>query len=149
MLTTSFNGRNLTLCPNGRNSTIVFHGPTSKIPIVWSDPNFSTPWKDPKFNCLSKWQKTQLSAYIVQSQPSKCLAHSQLQTASFSKSSNSQDHRFWAWSHSHSSPISYLGFIMTIVIVISFARERKLYPMLCTWTKSRIVQSPIKLNYKI
>ena len=34
---------------------------------------------------------------------------------------------------SHSSPISYLGFIITIVIVISFARESKLYPMLCTW----------------
>ena len=30
MLTTSFNGRNPTLCSNGRNSTIVFHGPTSK-----------------------------------------------------------------------------------------------------------------------
>ena len=46
-------------------------------------------------------------------------------------------------------PISYLRFIMTIVIVISFAQERKLYPMLCTWTKSRIVQSPTKLNDKI
>ena len=46
-------------------------------------------------------------------------------------------------------PISYLGFIMTIVIVISFAYERKLYPMLCGWTKSWIVQSPTKLNDKI
>ena len=54
-----------------------------------------------------------------------------------------------AWYHSHSSPISYLGFIMTIVIVISFALERKLYPMLCTWTKSQIVQSPTKLNDKL
>ena len=44
---------------------------------------------------------------------------------------------------------SYLGFIMTIVTVISFVHERKLYPMLCTWTKSRIVQSPTKLNDKI
>ena len=43
--------------------------------------------------------------------------------------------------------IFYLGFIMSIVI--SFARERKLYPMLCTWIKSRKVQSPTKLNYKI
>ena len=48
---------------------------------------------------------------------------------SFSKSSHPQDHRFRAWRHSHSSPISSLGFIMTIVIVISFARDRKLYPM--------------------
>ena len=38
-------------------------------------------------------------------------------------------HRFWAWHHSHSSRISYLGFIMTIVIVISSAHERRLYPM--------------------
>ena len=81
----------------------------------------------------------ELSAYMAQSQ---------LPTL-FSKSSNSQDHCFQAWRHSHSSPISYLGFIMTIVIVISFAHERKLYPMLCTWTKSRIVQSPTKLNDKI
>ena len=29
----------------------------------------------------------------------------------------------------HSPVISYLGFIMTIMIVISFARKRKLYPM--------------------
>ena len=38
-------------------------------------------------------------------------------------------HRFGEWRHSHSSHISYLGFIMTIVIIISSARERKLYPM--------------------
>ena len=49
--------------------------------------------------------------------------------SSFSKSSNFQDHRFRAWRHSHSSLIYYLGFIMTIVIVISFAHERKLYLM--------------------
>ena len=30
--------------------------------------------------------------------------------------------------YSHSSLISYLGFIMTIVIIISFARERKTVP---------------------
>ena len=78
-----------------------------------------------------------------------CLAHSQLQTDSFSKSSNSRDHRFRAWHHSHSSPIFYLRFIMTIVIVISFAHECKLYPVLCTWSKSRIVQSPIKVNNPI
>ena len=38
-------------------------------------------------------------------------------------------HCFRAWRHSHSSPIFYLGFIMAIVIVISSAHERKLYPM--------------------
>ena len=35
------------------------------------------------------------------------------------------------------------------LIVISSARERKLSQCLCTWTKSRIVQSPTKLNDKI
>ena len=129
-----------------------------KIATAWSDFNFSTPWLElnfstslsdptshhhgstPNFNCVPQWQTTQLSAYIVQSQ---------LLTDSFSKSSNSQDHRFQAWHHSHSSPISYLGFIMTIVIFIFFVHECKLYLMLCTWTKSQIVQSPTKLNDKI
>ena len=92
------------------------------------------------FICLPQWQTTQLSAYMVQSQ---------LPTDTFSKSSNSQDHRFRAWRRSRYSLISYLGFIMTIVIVISFVHERKLYPMLCTWTKRRIVQSSIKLNDNI
>ena len=92
------------------------------------------------FDCLPQLQTTQLSAYMDKSQ---------LPTDSFWKSSNSQDHRFRAWRHSHSTHISYLGFIMTIVIVISFARKRKLYPTLCTWTKSRIVQSQTKLNDKI
>ena len=58
-----------------------------------------------------------------------CLAHSQLQTDCSSKSLNSLAHCFQAWYHSHSSLISYLGFIMAIVIIISFAREHKLYPM--------------------
>ena len=87
------------------------------------------------FNCLPLRQTTQLSAYIVQ--------------LSFSKSSNSQDHHFWAWHHPHSSPISHRGPFMTTVTATSSACERKLYPMLCTWTKSRIVQSPTKLNDKI
>ena len=62
-------------------------------------------------NCLFTWSKV----------------NSQLPF--FSKSSNSQDHHFQAWRPSHSSLISYLGFIMTIVIVISFVHEHKLYPM--------------------
>ena len=82
--------------------------------------NFSPSWPEHNINCLPQWQITQLSAYMAQSQ---------LPTDSFSKSSNPQDHRFRAWCHSHSSPISYQGFIMTIVIVISFARERRLYQM--------------------
>ena len=71
---------------------------------------------------LNTMVRTQLSAYMVQSQ---------LPTDSFSKSSNSQDHRFQAWRHPHSSLITYLEFIMTIVIVISFAHERKTVPNVC------------------
>ena len=82
-------------------------------------PNFSTSWSDSNFNCLPKWQRTQLSPTWPKVN---------LPTDSFSKSSNSQDHRFLAWRHSHSRPVFYLGFIMTIVIVISFARERKTVP---------------------
>ena len=59
------------------------------------------------------------------------MVQSQLPTDSFSKSSNSQDHRFRPWRVSHSSPIPYPGFIMTIVTVISFARERKTVPNVC------------------
>ena len=70
-------------------------------------------------------------------------------TDSFSKSLNSQDHLFRAKRHPHSSPIFCLGFIMSMVIVISFAHERKTAPNdyaheLLTW----IVQSPTNLNDK-
>ena len=68
----------------------------------------------------------------------------------FSKSSNSQDDLFRAWRHLHSSHISCLGVIITMVIVISFARMRKTVPNdyapeLLTW----IVQSSTQLNDKI
>ena len=91
----------------------------------------------------------QLSASMAEN-PTVCL-HGPKSTPNwlFSKSSNSHDHRFRAWRHSHSSPISYVGFIMTMLIVISFACEHKLYPLLCTSTKNGIVQSPTKLNDKI
>ena len=56
------------------------------------------------------------------------MAYSQLPTDSFSKPSNSQDYLFRTWRHSHSSPVSYLGFIMAIVIVVSFAYKRKTVP---------------------
>ena len=35
--------------------------------------------------------------------------NSRISTTVFSKSSNSEDHLFWAWRHPHSSPISCLG----------------------------------------
>ena len=69
-----------------------------------------------QFSTSNSMAGTQLPACMVQCQPS---------TDSFSKTSNSQDHLCRAWRHQHSSPISCLGFIMTIVVVISFAWERK------------------------
>ena len=102
-------------------------------------PNFSQSLSDPNFNCLPLRQTTQLLdsmaensilyTLMAETQLSASSAHSQLPTDSFSKSSNSQDHRFWGWHHSHSSFISYQGFIMTFVIFISSARERELCPM--------------------
>ena len=74
----------------------------------------------------------------------------QLSTDSFSKSSNSQDHLFRAWRHLHSSPFPVWGIIMTMVIVISFAHERKTAPNdYAPEVLTRIVQSPTKLNDKI
>ena len=66
----------------------------------WSDSNFSTSWSDPNFICLPQWQRTRLSANMVQSQ---------LPTASFLKSSNSQDHHFRAWRNLHSRPFPIWG----------------------------------------
>ena len=84
---------------------------------------------DRKLNSLPQWSNLNFS------------------TDSFSKSSNSQDHLFWAWHHLHSSLISCLEFIMTMVIVISFAHERKTIPNDYTPEfLTRIVQSPTKLN---
>ena len=85
--------------------------------------------------------KTQLFDSMAESQPS---------TASLSKSSNSQDHLFRAWCHPHSSPISCLGFIMTMVIIISFTHKRKTAPNdYAPELLTQIVQSPTKLKDKI
>ena len=54
--------------------------------------------RDPKNPTTSFNSQNPTLASVVQSQ-----------LTFFSKSSNSQDHLFWAWSHPHSSPISCLG----------------------------------------
>ena len=68
----------------------------------------------------------------------------------FSKFSNSQDHIFRACRHPHSNLISCL--------VVYYDKWWLLYPLcmsinctnwLCTWTETRMVQSPTKLNDKI
>ena len=136
--TTCLNGRELNyLCSNGRDSIVCLHGPMSTFNCIF------------RLQLLNTMVLTQLLTIMVGPQLRLSAIKSDNQSDSFSKSSNSQDHRFLAWRHSHTRPIFYLGFIMTIAIVISFARECELYPKLCTWTKSRIVQSPTKLNDKI
>ena len=104
--------------------------------------------RNPKNPTTSSMVKIQLSTSksMAGTQLSACMVQCQLSTDLFLKSSNSQP---ISSGHPHSSPISCLGFIMTIVIVISFVHEHKTVPNDCTWTKSRIVQSPTKLNNKI
>ena len=120
MLTTSFNGRNTTLYPNGRSSTIVFHSPTSKSQLPGRIPTSQHHWR------------TQLLLSAIEADnPTVCL-HRPKSTFNWRIFQNLQILSTIAWRYSHSSPISYLGFIMTMVTVISFAHERKLYRMLCT-----------------
>ena len=88
----------------------------------WEPKNFTTATTIENSTLCLELQKLEIYASMVQFQ---------LSTDSFSKSSNCQDHLFQAWRHPHSSPISCLGFIITMVIVISFACEHKTVPNDC------------------
>ena len=66
------------------------------------------------------------SASMAETQLSTSMVECQLSTDL--KSSNSQDHLFRTWGHPHSSPISCWGLLWKMVIVISFAHERKTVP---------------------
>ena len=75
MLTTSFNGRNPTLCPNGRNTTIIFHGLTSKSPLYGRTPTSQNHGRTPTLtvchwgrqpNCLSTWPKVNSQLTLFQ-----------------------------------------------------------------------------------
>ena len=92
---------------------------------IFSGREFNSLCPNGKDSVVCLTSKTQLSAWR---QRLSC------QLTWFFKILKFSAHLFWAWRHPHSSFISCLGFIMTMVIVISFAHERKLYPMLCTWT---------------
>ena len=106
--------------------------------------------RDPKNPITSSTAKIQLYGSMTETQLSAAMVQSQLLTDSFLKSSNSQDHFFLAWRHPHSSPISFLGFIITMVIVISFVPERKTVPNdYAPELLTRIVQSRTKENDKI
>ena len=142
MLTTSFNGHNPTLCPYARNLTIIFHGPTSKSQLPGRTSISQQHCRTP-LPTIMVGSQLQLSASMADN-PTVCL-HGPKSTPNWCVFQNLQILRTIASRHDviHTPClISYLGFIMTIVIVISFAREHKLHPMLYTWTKSWIVQSP-------
>ena len=68
--------------------------------ILWCLRSLLVEIKKKKQLHLRSMAQTQLSTSIVQSQ---------LSTDKFSKSSNSQDHLFWAWHQPHSNPFSCLG----------------------------------------
>ena len=74
----------------------------SQTSTAWSDFNFSTPWSDINFS--APWSDFNWIFFKI----FQILSPSLL-----------------TWHHPHSSFFSCLGFIMTMVIVISFARERK------------------------
>ena len=142
----------------------------TKLPTAWSEPNFSTSLSDPTsqpsasmvnnptvclhgpkstFNSRLHGRELNSLCHNGRDKIVSCLAHNQLQTDSFSKYSNSRDHRFLVWHHSHSSPFPIWGLLWQLWLSYTLHTSTKLYPMLCTWTKSQIVQSPTKLNDKI
>ena len=98
---------------------------------------------------MFKIWKTQLHLSTVKMQLLDSMVQSQ--SMSFSKSSNSQEHLFWAWHHPHSSAISCLRvYYDEWWLSYPLARKHNCTKWLCTRTEeTRIVQSPTKLNDKI
>ena len=144
MLTTPQHSAHLVVWTQFLNTRVRTQLPSSRVhsqlPTAWLDSNFTPSWSDPNFNCLPLRQTIKLSVYMVQSQ---------LPTASFSKSSNSQDHCFQAWRHLLSSSFPIWGLLWQLWLSYLLRASVNCTQCLCTWTKSRIVQNPIKLNDKI
>ena len=93
-----------------------------------------------EFNCMPPWSnvnlqldgRTSTSQHDGRTQFLNTMVGTQLlhtmvgtQVNLLSKSSKFSAYLFCSWHHPHSSLISCLGFIMTMVIVISFARKCK------------------------
>ena len=69
-----------------------------------------------------------ISIHLCRSRSEKLNRHHQRSTSSsvLSKSSNSQDHLFWAWGHPHSSPHFLSGILLWHMrIVVSLPSRRK------------------------
>ena len=128
---------------------------------VGRDPKIPTISSTAQIQLSTEWQRTQSSASMVQSQlPTLCLdgrnstvcLHGPISTLNwlFFKILKFSRPSLLGMTSSTLQPISCLGFIMTLVIVISFARERKTVPNdYAPELFTRIVQSPTKLNDKI
>ena len=80
---------------------------------------------------------------------SSYMARSHLPTNVFFKIPKFSAHRFQAWRHSHSSPFPIWGLLWQLWLSYPLCISINCTQCLCTWTKSRIVQSPTKLNDKI
>ena len=101
------NGRKLTCLLPRSNVKLQLHGQTST-----SLNHGQTPTSPHHGRNSTLWQRTPFSAPMAEAQLCACIVQSQIPTDSFSKSlSNSQNQRFRAWRHSHSSSISYLGLL--------------------------------------
>ena len=74
----------------------------------------------------SAWRTLFIVSHMVRLQLFNTMVGTQL---NLSKSSKFSAHLFWAWCHPYSSLIFCLGFIMTMVIVISFVHKRKLHQL--------------------
>ena len=103
------------------------------------DPKNSTTSSTAQIQLYASMAETQLSASVVQSQLTLFQNPQILRTIS---SGHDVIH--------NPAPFPVRGFIMTMVIVISFAREHKTTPNdYAPELLTRIVQSPTKLNDKI
>ena len=99
-------GRTPTCQNHRRTQTSQHHGRTQT-----SQHHGWTPTSQQHGRKKNLWQRTPFSAPVAEAQLSTGIVHSELPTDPFSKFSNSQDHRFRAWRHSHSSFVSNLGFL--------------------------------------
>ena len=110
------------------NHTMLTSPPTFGTSCGVYDLNSSLPVEIRKTQLFDSMAESPTLASMADTQPSTYMVQCQFSIDSFSKSSNSLDHFFQAWRHSHSSPFPVWGFIMTMLIVISFACERKTAP---------------------
>ena len=157
------NQRNISLNPT--------HSMLTKLPFAWSDPNFPTPYSDstsqpsasmadnptvcphgPKsaFQLSTPWQRTQ--SFIPQWQRQNCLLPGPQSTPNWLCFKKLQILRTIASGHNviHTpAQFPIWGLLWQLWLSYPLRTSVNCTQYLCTWIKSRIVQSPTKLNDKI